>query len=87
MNRADNAFPACPRCTLIRLAALVVGVAGTICIWNIPLDRTSLNWRAVGLLLLAVVVAVVVGRIVTAALSTLQPTGRLPESTTRIFRR
>jgi hypothetical protein len=73
--------------TLIRLAALVVGVAGAIWIWNIPLDQTSLNWRAVGLVLLAVVIAVVVDRIATAALITLHQTGRLPESTTRIFRR
>jgi hypothetical protein len=73
--------------TLIRLAALVVGIAGATWIWNIPLDQTALNWRTVGLVLLTVIVAIVVDRIAAAAFIALHQTGRLPESTTRIFRR
>lgn len=72
---------------LMTLAAIAAVCVGLVFVWDIPLDQEWVNWRSTGLAALAVVLAVIAERVTLAAFWTLRQTGRLPESTTRLFQR
>ena len=72
---------------LVRLAGLVLAVVLILRAWGVAIDERSVNWSAVGLSTLVVVIALVIDRIVYSALFSLHATGRMPASTTNIIRR
>ncbi len=71
----------------MNLAAILAVGAGLIFVWDVPLDHEWLNTRSIGLGLLVILLAVIGERVSFAALLTLRRSGRLPESTTRLFHR
>jgi small-conductance mechanosensitive channel len=76
---------------LLRWFVRVLGYLGAVVlilrVWNVPVRPEWLNWGAVGLGALAILIALVIDRIVFTALFTLALSGRLPDSTVNIIRR
>lgn len=72
---------------LIRLAAVLGAAVVVVSVWDIPVPREWLQPRMIGLGTLVLVVALILDRVVFAALFALQRSGRLPESTTTLLRR
>ena len=66
---------------LVGLGAMVVLGLRT---WGVSIPERWLNWRAIGLGALVVLVALLLDRITSSALRALQHSGRLPESTANI---
>ncbi len=67
-----------------RLAGAVAVVLLVLRVWGVSIPREWLNWRAIGLSALVVLLAVLLDRIATSALRALKESGRLPESTANI---
>jgi hypothetical protein len=71
----------------VRVLAAAGALAAILWLWNVPVGESWLNWRMIGLDALTVLIALIVDRVLYAALFTLYRTGRLPLSTTRLLRR
>jgi hypothetical protein len=64
-----------------RLAGAGAVVLLVLRVWGMSIPREWLNWRAIGLGALVVLLAVLLDRVATSALHALKESGRLPEST------
>ncbi len=72
---------------IVRTIAVILVCGSILWIWDVPLDRGSMNYRVVGLSVLTALIATILDRVIYAALVTLGRTGKLPESTTRLIGR
>ena len=72
---------------VVRLVGLGAAAWLVVWAWDVPVRPEWLAWRKLAFGALVVVVALVVDRIITAALHTLYRSGRLPISTVNILRR
>jgi nitrate reductase NapE component/MFS family permease len=72
---------------LVRTLAAFAVVAGLLWVWNVPIPEVWWNWRFAGLGALVLALALVVDRVIVAAMFALHRSGRLPESTTDLIRR
>ncbi len=73
--------------TLVRLAVLLGTLAALLWTWNVPLKFEALTWQKLGGAGLTILAALVIDRLLVAALVALQRSERLPESLTHLVRR